>query len=138
VGNLQAVYYQDSHGHEPVRHQIEQLQPKAQDSILDTIDLLNDRTDESPELGYPYTSGLKGKHYRAFRELRVAYGKSMWWIIFRRSERLFVLLHMVSHNQRDEIPDADKAIALRHWEDMKRRMGEEPRRPPRALGSDAP
>jgi hypothetical protein len=38
----------------------------------------------------------EGAEYRAFRELRVHHGKTRYWIIFRRSGRLFVLLHMLT------------------------------------------
>ena len=92
---------------------------------------------ENPELGYPYSSALRGAEYRAFRELRVHRGRTRYWIIFRRSGHLFVLLHMLEH-QGDDIPQAAKDIAVARWEDFKRRMDASVRRPPRAVGSDAP
>jgi hypothetical protein len=135
--SFQAVFYRDEEGREPVNDFIASLEPRAQDSVDWTIDLLNGLTDDNPELGYPYSSALKGNDYRAFRELRVHAGRTRFWIIFRRSERLFVLLHMVQH-QGDDIPTADKDIAVARWNDFRRRMDAPVRRPPRAAGSDAP
>lgn len=133
----QAVFYRDALGREPVEDFIANLEPRAQDSIDWMIGLLNGLTDENPELGYPYSSALRGAEYRAFRELRVHRGKTRYWIIFRRSGHLFVLLHMIEH-QGDDIPKAAKDIAVARWEDFKRRMDAPVRRPPRAAGSDAP
>lgn len=135
--SYQAVFYRDEDGREPVNDFIDALDPGAQDSVDWTIGLLNGLTDENPELGHPYTSALKGPEYRAFRELRVHGGRTRYWIIFRRSGRLFVLLHMLPH-QGDEIPRAAKDVAVARWEDFKRRMDAPRRKPPRAAGSDAP
>jgi phage-related protein len=135
--SYQAVFYRDALGRAPVNDFIATLDPRAQDSIDWMIDLLNGLTDENPELGYPYTSALKGTEYRAFRELRVHHGRRRYWIIFRRSGHLFVLLHMLEHKG-DDIPKAAKDIAVARWEDFKQRMDAPLRRPPRAAGSDAP
>ena len=135
--SYQAVFYRDEDGKEPVNDFIAALDPRAQDSVDWMIGLLNGLTDENPELGHPYTSALKGAVYRAFRELRVHHGKTRYWIIFRRSGRLFVLLHMLPH-QGNDIPKADKDVAVARWEDFKRRMDAPVRTPPRAAGSDAP
>jgi hypothetical protein len=113
------------------------LDPVAQDSIDWMIDLLNDRTDEAPDLGFPYSSAVKGADYRAFRELRAHGGATRYWIIYRRSERLFILLHIAPHKG-DEIPESVKKIALDRWDDFKGRMDAALRKPPRAIGSDAP
>jgi phage-related protein len=133
----QAVFYRDEDGNEPVNEFIDALDPRAQDSIDWMIDLLKGLTDANPELGYPYTSALTGPAYRAFRELRVHDGTTRYWIIFRRSGTLFVLLHILAH-QGNEIPEAAKKIAAARWADFKRRMNAPLRRPPRAAGSDAP
>ena len=135
--SFQAVFYRDEDGREPVNLFINGLDPRAQDSIDWMINLLNGLTDENPELGHPYTSAVKGPEYRGFRELRVHAGRTRYWIIFRRSGRLFVLLHMLAH-QGDDIPKAGKDIAVARWNDFKRRMDALVRRPPRAAGSDAP
>jgi len=135
--SFQAVFYRDEDGREPVNDFIASLDPRAQASVDWTIDLLNGLTDGSPELGYPYSSALKGADYRTFRELRVHAGRTRYWIIFRRSERLFVLLHMLQHKG-DDIPKADKDIAVARWNDFRRRMDAPVRKPPRAAGSDAP
>jgi phage-related protein len=73
------------------------------------------------------------------RELRCHYGRRLFRVLYRRSDRLFVLLHVFEKASRT-LPDADKAIAIamRRWHDFKRRMNEQPRRPPRAAGRDAP
>jgi phage-related protein len=58
-------------------------------------------------------------------------------VLYRRSERLFVLLHIFEKSSK-AIPESDKAIARSRWEDFRRRMNRMPRRPPRAAGHDAP
>jgi phage-related protein len=57
--------------------------------------------------------------------------------LYRRSENLFVLLH-IFEKRSGAISERDKRIARDRWANFKQRMNERPRRPPRAAGHDAP
>lgn len=133
----QAVYYRDEHGREPVNDLLDGLDPACQDNIDWYIDLLNGLSDANPELPFPHSSALKGPSYRAFRELRPSCGRVAYRILFRRSGRLFVLLHAFEKRARD-VPEREKEIALQRWLDFKARMDSIPRGDPRAIGHDAP
>jgi phage-related protein len=132
----QAIYYRDSKGVEPVDKDIDALDPACQDSIDRMIGLLNRLDDSNPELPYPHSSAIKTPKFRAFRELRADCGPTHYRIIFRRSERFFILLHLLYKT--NDIPEADLKIASARWDDFKARMDANPRRPPRAMGHDAP
>ena len=136
--NYQAVYYRDPRGAEPVNDAIDGLPPPHQESVDWTIGLLNELNDERPHLPFPYSSALKGKDYRAFRELRCDCGSTHHRIIFRRSRRLLVLLHMIVDKRTGEISEGDKKIAVDRWNDFVARMDSIPRGNPRAIGRDAP
>ena len=132
----QAIYYRDSRRRQPVKDFIRTLDDECQDSIDWTVDLLNGLSDSNPHLGDPYTSGLKGKDYTSFRELKTDCGRMHYRIFFRRHDRFFILLHMVYKT--NKIEEGDKKIALDRWNDFIERMNVEVRKPPRAMGSDAP
>jgi phage-related protein len=85
-----------------------------------------------PGLPFPHSSQVEGE----LRELRCHYGNTLYRILYRRSDNLFVLLHILE-KRTGTIPDGDKQIARERWADFKRRMDESPRRPPRAAGHDA-
>lgn len=87
-------------------------------------------------MGDPHSSALKGEKYRAFRELRCDCGKQHHRIIFRRSDRFFILLHIILHKE-GEIPEQDKRVALDRWNDFVARMDANPTARPRAMGNDA-
>ena len=93
--------------------------------------------DARPHLGDPHSSALRGEKYRTFRELRCDCGKQHHRIIFRRSDRFFILLHMIL-NKEGEIPEQDKQIARERWDDFVARMDATPTAKPRAMGNDAP
>ncbi len=133
----QAVFYRDQHGREPVNDFIDTLDPQCQDEIDWCIGLLNGLSDTNPELPFPYSSALKGPRYRAFRELRASCGRVAYRILFRRSGRLFVLLHAFEKRTR-EIPERDGEIAHARWTDFHERMDAVARTPPRAIGRNAP
>lgn len=57
-------------------------------------------------------------------------------VLYRRSERLTVLLQ-IFRKKTKKIPDVEKRVALRRWDNFEQRMEAEPRRPPRAAGHDA-
>lgn len=58
-------------------------------------------------------------------------------VLYRRSERLIVLLHTFRKTT-SKLPVAEIKVAQNRWEDFKARMDAQPRRPPRAVGRDAP
>jgi phage-related protein len=133
MAKMHAVYYRDEAGAEPVNDFIDGLPPRVQASLDLQIDRLNMLTDSDPPLPFPHSSQVEGE----LRELRCHYGKRLFRVLYRRSERLFVLLHIFEKSSK-AIPESDKAIARSRWEDFRRRMNRMPRRPPRAAGHDAP
>jgi phage-related protein len=134
MARMQAVYYRDAQGREPVSEFIDALKPMAAQVAVDNqIDRLNMLEHSDPPLLFPHSSQVEGE----LRELRCHYGRRLFRVLYRRSERLFVLLHIFEKTTR-QVPEADKAIARDRWEDFRRRMDERPRRPPRAAGHDAP
>lgn len=71
------------------------------------------------------------------RELRCHYGRELYRILYRRSERLVVLLHIFAKRSA-KIGQRDIRIAQERWDDFRARMNARPRLPPRAAGHDAP
>ena len=130
---MHAVYYRDRRGQEPVNDFIDGLPARVQASLDLQIDRLNDLSDSEPPLPFPHSSQVEGE----LRELRCHYGRRLFRVLYRRSERLFVLLHVFEKVSRS-VPAGDKDIAQRRWQDFNRRMNEQPRRRPRAAGHDAP
>jgi len=88
---VQAVYYRDPDGREPVNDFIEGLTAERQEEIDYTISLLNRLTATDPPLPFPYSSQVDGQ----LRELRCHYGRELYRILYRRSRNLFVLLHAI-------------------------------------------
>ena len=134
IRNFQAVFYRDTDGSVPVEDFISVLKPSRKRAVLrNQIGLLNKLNNAMPHLAFPHSSQIEGE----FRELRCHYGRDLYRIIYRRSEQLIVLLHVIEKRTR-QIPTQDKQLARKRWADFKRRMDEHPRRPPRAAGPDAP
>jgi phage-related protein len=129
----QAVYYRAPDGSEPVNEFIDQLDERKQPTIDLQIDRLNDRPVSAPPLPFPHSSQVRGP----LRELRCHYGSELYRILYRRSENLLILLHMLRKDT-GKLPEADIALAEQRWSDFKRRMDAASRRPPRAAGHDAP
>jgi phage-related protein len=71
------------------------------------------------------------------RELRCHYGRVLYRILYRRSERLVVLLHVFAKRSA-KIEERDIRVALERWRDFRARMDAPRRVPPRAAGRDAP
>lgn len=136
-GRTHAVYYRDNAGREPVNEFLEALlatNPRAVAKIDDYVDeYLNDQDSSTPPPEHPISSQVEGE----LRELRVRFAKTRYRILYRRSGRLVVLLHIFEKNI-DKIPARDRALAIKRFEGFKARMNAEPRRPPRAAGRDAP
>jgi len=133
VANLQAVYYRQADGSEPVNDFIDGLGPKRQAAIDNQIDRLNMLSSSNPHLPFPHSSQIEGE----LRELRCHYGSELYRILYRRSRNLIVLLHMFRKDT-GPIQRAQIEIAEARWANFKNRMEAERRRPPRAAGHDAP
>jgi phage-related protein len=137
VVSYQAKYYRDRNEREPVSDAIDTLGETCQESVDHRIGLLNRLDSSNPDLPSPYSSAIKNPKYRGFRELRAECGKTHHRILFRRSDNLFILLHIIL-NKTDDIPEGDLKIAKARWDDFKDRMDAVPTKKPRAMGRDAP
>src|SRR5262245_30451429 len=129
---FQSVFYRAGDSSVPVEDFILSLRSDRRRVVVrNQIALLNNLHDGMPHLAFPHSSQIEGE----FRELRCHYGRELYRIIYRRSGRLIVLLHILEKRSQ-RIPEQDKQIARERWLDFKRRMDESPRRSPRALGRD--
>jgi phage-related protein len=133
VSHLQAVYYRDPDGVEPVRRFVDALDDEAQAAIDNQIDRLNLLTDRMPHLPFPHSSQVEGE----LRELRCHYGRRLYRVLYRRSDRLLVLLHVFAKRSA-KIPEGEIRVARERWADFTARMDAQRRTPPRAAGHDAP
>lgn len=128
-----AVFYRDPAGREPVRVLIDSLEPDKRSAIGRQIDRLNLLSDALPHLPFPHSSQVDGE----LRELRCHYGRDHYRVLYRRSGRLIVLLHVFAKRSA-KIDRRDIQIAQDRWADFKARMDASPRVPPRPAGHDAP
>jgi phage-related protein len=133
MAGMRAVYYRDPNGVEAVDQFIEQLAPQVQAALDLQIDRLNMLGPNDPPLPFPHSSQVEGE----LRELRCHYGSRLFRVLYRRSDQLFVLLHIFEKRTR-AVPESEMAIARARWDDFKIRMNAQPRRRPRAAGHDAP
>jgi phage-related protein len=133
VGHFQAVYYRDPAGFEPVRDFVDALPEQPQAAVENQIARLNLLTDEIPHLPFPHSSQIEGE----LRELRCHHGRRLYRILYRRSGRLVILLHVFAKRSA-KIRAADIDLAQQRWADFKARMDAAHRVPPRAAGRDAP
>lgn len=133
MSNFQAVYYRDADGAEPVREFIDGLDVKRRAALLRQIDRLNLLSDQVPHLPFPHSSQIAGE----LRELRCHMGSDHYRILYRRSDRLIVLLYAFP-KATAKVPPGEINIAEERWADFKARMEARPRKPPRAAGRDAP
>jgi len=133
VSTFQAVYYRDASGAEPVREFIDGLDAKRRAALLRQIDRLNLLSDQLPHLPFPHSSQIAGE----LRELRCHMGSDHYRVLYRRSDRLIVLLHAFP-KATTKVPPGEIKIAEERWADFKARMEARPRKPPRAAGRDAP
>lgn len=116
-----------------MREFIAGLGPVRQAALHNQVDRLNLLSDELPHLPFPHTSQVEGE----LRELRCHFGSELYRVLYHRSERFLVLLHAFRKTTA-KIPRRDIAVAHERWNDFKGRMDATPRRPPRAIGRDAP
>ncbi len=128
-----AVYYREPGGAEPVRDHLDDLDDEVAAVLAQQIDRLNLLSDEVPHLPFPHTSQVDGE----LRELRCHYGRQLFRVLYRRSDRLLVLLHIFP-KRTAKIAASDIALAQQRWDDFKARMDADPRTPPRPAGHDAP
>jgi phage-related protein len=133
MSRTRAIYYRDRHGWQPVEEFIDGLPPRHQVVVDLAIDRLNGLLANEPPLAFPATSRVDGE----LRELRCHYGPVLYRVLYRRSKNLFILLHMLRKST-GRLPTSDIEIARARWADFKARMDAQPRRSPRAAGSDAP
>jgi phage-related protein len=130
---VQAVYYRDADGSEPVREFIDTLPSARQVALGNKILLLNMLSPNDPPVAFPHSSQIRGE----LRELRCHYGRELYRILYQRSRGLFVLLHALE-KRTGAIPRADIEVAERRMTDFLERMNASPRTPPRPAGRDAP
>lgn len=129
----QAKFYRDRNGREPVDDFIDALPAAHAVAVDNKIDLLNGLPDDAPPLAFPHSSQVRG----ALRELRCHYGRTLYRILYRRSDDFFVLLHILE-KRTGKIPESDIALAEARFREFRARMEARPRVPPRAAGHDAP
>lgn len=130
---MPAVYYRDSAGKEPVDAFISALPVEHQLSIDAAIELLNRVRPNEPPLPFPHSSQVEGP----LRELRCHHGRTLYRVLYRRSDNLFILLHIIRKNT-GRLPSDAIATAKERWDDFSARMNAPDRQPPRAAGHDAP
>ncbi|RMH80577.1 MAG: type II toxin-antitoxin system RelE/ParE family toxin [Actinomyces sp.] len=133
MARFHAVYYRARDGTEPVREFLDALDDTTAAVLAHQIDRLNLLSDQMPHLPFPHSSQVDGE----LRELRCHHGRSHYRILYRRSDRLLILLHIFA-KRTGKIPAAEIAVAQQRWDDFKDRMNTQPRTPPRAAGHDAP
>ena len=120
------MYYRQSDGIEPADEFIRAQPPAAQAAVDNYVERL---ALFGPHLGYPSTSQVDGE----LRELRPDVGNVHYRLLYRRTGNVFAFI-----KPRARIAQAEIDIANGRWEDLRARMNRLPRRPPRALGHDAP
>jgi len=130
---MQAVFYRESDGTEPVLDVLNSLPDRKRAVIENQLDRLNMQEPDEPPLPQPWTSQIEGE----LREFRAHYGDEHYRVLYRRSGNLLVLVHMIRKTT-SGVPKRDIAIAKERWIDFKRRMDAARRTPPRAAGHDAP
>jgi phage-related protein len=111
-----------------------ETQPLAAAKIDDAIEEhLNGRSSRDPPPSFPISSQVQGE----LRELRVRFAKTRYRLLYQRSGKLIVLLHIFEKNT-GAIPAREIETAKRCMSDFRARMDAAPRRSPRAAGHDAP
>ena len=130
---FQAVYYRAADGSQPVREFVYALTVERRAAVMNQIDRLNMLSDAVPHLPFPHSSQVDGE----LRELRCHFGREHYRILYRRSEKLLVLLHAFRKTT-GKIPPSEIELARECFDDFRERMDARPRRPPRAAGHDAP
>ena len=130
----QAVFYRDAKGRQPVQEFLRfRLTAAEWGQVEDQIEEMNGLPDNHPPPSFPKTSQIEGN----LREIRCHSGSALYRILYRRSNNLIVLLHIIRKDSR-AISTRDIALAQRRWRDYKQRMDAPGRHGPRPAGQDAP
>jgi phage-related protein len=128
---LVAKYYRLPNGVEPVRDFIDELLEAEQVLIENFINRINALcTVKSPHLPEPQSRQIEGE----LRELRPQACGDKYRILYRRSDRMVVLLH-IFRKHTEKTPEVEKTIARNRWNDFKARMEADPRVKPSPLGT---
>jgi len=130
---MQAVFYRDPDGNEPVLDVLNALPDRKRAVIENQLDRLNMQQPDEPPLPQPWTSQIEGE----LREFRAHYGQEHYRVLYRRSGNLLILLHLIRKTT-GRVPKRDIVTVKARWADFKRRMDAAKRTPPRAAGHDAP
>lgn len=130
---FQAVYYRDRHGVEPVRVFLDALDAAARATVRNQVNRPNMLSDELPHLPFPHSSQIEGE----LRELRCHNERDLYRVLYQRSDRLIILLHVLEKRSA-KVSRRDIRLAQERWNDFKTRMDASSRMPPRAAGRDAP
>jgi hypothetical protein len=132
-GTFDAVHYRDPDGVDPVRAFLADLDDEVRAVLANQIDRLNLLSDEVPHLPFPHSSQVDGE----LRELRCHFGRQLYRVLFRRSDRFSSCCRSLP-SAAPRSPPTTSASPQDRWDDFKQRMDATPRTPPRAAGHDAP
>ena len=107
---MQAVFYRDPDGNEPVLDVLNALPDRKRAVIENQLDRLNMQQPDEPPLPQPWTSQIEGE----LREFRAHYGQEHYRVLYRRSGNLLILLHPdpQDHGQRAQARHRDCEGAL--------------------------
>ena len=123
-------YYRAADGSQPADAFIGAQPAQAQamiDNYLGRLALFG------PSMPFPSSSQVEG----GLRELRPDMGRTHYRLLYRRSDDMFIVLH-VFIKRGGQIDQAEIDIANKRWKDFRDRMNADPRRPPSAIGRTAP
>jgi hypothetical protein len=129
----QAIFYRDGAGREPINDFIESLSVPAQVAIDSKIDILNGLPPHGPPLPFPHSSQVRANCANcavttAAPSIASCTGDPATCSFSFTSSR--------SGPARSQ--NRTSAVAEERFDDLRRRIEAVPRRPPRALGHDAP
>lgn len=74
--------------------------------VLNQVDRLNLLSDELPHLPFPHSSQVEGE----LRELRCHYGRTHYRVLYRRSDRLLILLHAFAKRTKTLLRSRRRAV----------------------------
>jgi phage-related protein len=112
MSSFQAVYYRSPDGSEPVRVLLQSLDTKRRVLLRNQIARLNLLSDRLRQLPSPHSSQVDGE----LRELLCNFGVERYRVLYRRSEGLFVLLHIFRKTA--GVPTSEFDIARMRWLDF--------------------
>jgi phage-related protein len=119
------IYYRDADGREPVKAFIDQLvrtNPRAAAKINGYVQQhLSEKSPSAPPPPFPISSHVQGP----VRELRVRFANTRYRLFYGQPGREVVLLHALEKTT-PRLPARDRELAVRRFEDFRRRRGGEP------------